>query len=127
MKTIVISTGLVFFFFYYTLTTVSKVDIKTFSLYPINKHLETKQSNSNSEDQYWFYINSHHSGVVFYSQVLKCHQKVTTPGAYVKDDAVGPFKTYKDASSAKSEEVKLLIESGAKTKFKTAICDDRWK
>lgn len=84
-----------------------------------------------STDKYWFYVRTSQGGFYdqkgfHYSQVLKCSQKVSTPGAFSKNDAVGPFDTFSEASVARRDEVELAERSGIKLIPRQAICDTRW-
>lgn len=80
---------------------------------------------------FWFYIRESSGGFydqkgVHYSQVLECSQRVTTPGAFAKIHAVGPFDDYLTALLVRRDELDLAREAGKKLIQRTAVCDTRW-
>ena len=83
-------------------------------------------------DKYWFYVRSSSGGFYdkagfHYSQILKCSQKVTTPGIFSKDNAVGPFDTYAEASTARKDEIDIASKSDLKLIPRQAVCETKWK
>jgi uncharacterized protein YcfL len=89
------------------------------------------KSKSLAPDKYWFYVRTSQGGNYdqkgfHYSQILKCPQKVTTPGIFNKQNAVGPFNSYSDASMARRDEVDLARDSGMRLIPKQAVCNTRW-
>ncbi len=81
--------------------------------------------------KYWFYFRESPGGYydrkgVHYSQVLECSQPVTTPGAFSKIHAVGPFDSYAIALMVRRDELDIALRAGKKLIQRTAVCDTRW-
>ena len=81
-----------------------------------------------AQDKYWFYISSSAiSNFVYYSQILKCPEPVTTPGHYTKSNAVGPFSSDAEARNARRDEIDIAKNSGKELRLQTAVCNTKWK
>ncbi len=84
-----------------------------------------------TNEKYWFYIRESQGGFydqrgVHYSQIFECSQEVTTPGAFGKSHAVGPFSDYATALLVRREELNIALAAGKKLIQRTAVCDTRW-
>ncbi len=101
--------------------------------YPVSDKTQSqiKQGMEVTAAKYWFYFRESPGGYydrkgVHYSQVLECSQPVTTPGAFGKIHAVGPFDTYAIALMVRRDELDIALRAGKKLIQRTAICDTRW-
>lgn len=101
--------------------------------YPLASRAESRidRGISKAAAKYWFYIRESQGGYydrkgVHYSQVLECSQPVTTPGAFSKIHAVGPFAEYATALTVRHDELDLALRAGKTLIQRTAICDTRW-
>jgi len=86
---------------------------------------------SSDNERYWFYVRTSQGGFYdkkgfHYSQILKCTQKVSTPGIFSKSNAVGPFDTYSEASAARKDEIDIAEKSGLKLIPEQAVCNTKW-
>ena len=93
--------------------------------------MKTDTSSVESTEKYWFYVRTSFGGFYdkkgfHYSQILLCTQKVSTPGAFSKINAVGPFNSYADASAARRDELDIAEASGLELIPRQAVCDTRW-
>lgn len=97
----------------------------------VHKNNIEESLNNNEENKYWFYVRTSYGGHYdkkgfHYSQILLCSQKVSTPGAFSKSNAVGPFDSYSEASTARRDEIEIAKLSGLKLIPRQAVCDTRW-
>ena len=92
---------------------------------------ESVETSTESNEKYWFYVRTSFGGFYdkkgfHYSQILLCTQKVSTPGAFSKKNAVGPFNTYAEAAAARRDELDIAQASGLELIPRQAVCDTRW-
>lgn len=97
-----------------------------------NQGTETLNLTNQEKEYYWFYVRTSSGGFYdvngfHYSQILKCSQKVSTPGKFSKLHAVGPFETYNEASAARKDEIETAERTGLKLIPEQAVCDTKWK
>ncbi len=82
--------------------------------------------------KYWFYVRTSTGGYYnpkgfYYSQILKCCQPVSTPGIFGKKNAVGPFNTYAEASTARKDEILIAQTTELTLRPRQAICETKWE
>jgi|SRR5690554_586016 len=82
-------------------------------------------------EHYWFYVRTSQGGFYdkkgfHYSQILKCTQKVSTPGIFSKSDAVGPFDSYAEANTARNDEIAIAEKSELMLIPEQAVCNTKW-